>query len=298
MKKRLACVLVMIGVHTASAQVEFDSPNYKTFNTLNEYMNGAWTRTSDPAAWALASGATVVETVGCTTMLDKLAAAKLPDSTIMEIDRDTPDLAKGKHTLVEIRKACGHIQRAAYVQAVDFWAVTAMQDVKHLADNTFDVRTYKNCIATYDKAIKAGMPPSEPVVARKQKNPLDGSELLWTGTIESIKKTWCDAGIVKANAQQAVIEAPFRAVLKNDKLELALKQPIDEWQLPGGAQVSAIAQLARAAVWFYNDRAHGDNDCDGEDPRILHRYEFDAAHHLLGHTSKDFCGDPPRKAYR
>lgn len=301
MKKLLARTLVvfgMFGTAAASAQVEFDSPNYKTFKTLADDMNRAWAKTSDTGVWALINASTAVEPVFCTSLLDKLAAANVPDSTIMEIDRDTPDLSKGKHTLVEIRKACGHMQHAAWVQAVDFWAVSAMQDAQHLADNTFDLRVYKNCIAAYDKAVKAGMLGSELVVDKKQKNPFDGTDLLWTGTIESLKKTWCDAGIAKVHAQQAVIEAPFRAVLKNDKLDLALKQPIDEWQISGGTQVSAIAQLAKATVWFYNDLAHGDNNCDSVQPHLLHRYHFDAAHKLVEHTSKGFCGDPPNKAYR
>jgi hypothetical protein len=299
MKKLLAFALVLLGSNTAFAQLGYDDPNYKAFHSLNEFMNEAWFKRSDTKAWDISDpAANGVKKVGCTARLEELAAAQVPDSTIMEIDRDTADLAKGKHTLVEVRKACEHIQRVSYVKEVDGWVISAMQQAKKLEDDSFDIRMFKNCINTYDDAIKAGMSPAEMVIESKQKNPIDGSEFLWSGTIESLKKKWCDVGIEKAKKAQAASEAPYRAVLKNDKLELALKWSLDYWQLPGGTQVTSLKQLAKASVWYSNDGSTEERACNGKEARVLHRYEFDAQHKLLGHTQKDFCGTPPKKAYR
>jgi hypothetical protein len=171
-----------------------------------------------------------------------------------------------------------------------------MEDSPKLDGNDFEVKYYKSCIDTYDKAIKAGMPATEKVPERKLEDPKTHQPTIaWKGTIEDVRRTWCDAGLAKAKAKIAAREAPYRAVLKADKLEMALVDPY--FLMPGGKGTSKPADLAAASVWFRD--ASPDRVCPGNGKQVhtLHRYPFDGGGKLLQVTDKDFCGEIPGSAY-
>src|ERR1019366_7288259 len=70
----------------------------------------------------------------------------------------------------------------------------------------------------------------------------------WSGSIEELRKKWCEPGLSKATASTAAREAPFRKELKGDKLKVALTY--GEVLLPGGGSTSDPHKMAAASVWF------------------------------------------------
>ncbi|MDB4957858.1 MAG: hypothetical protein JWO36_5427 [Myxococcales bacterium] len=293
----LVVLCVTTGSQPAFAQPKWGEPGAREWDELHEVMDGTWFIRKDTQVWDQ-HGDDTTHPVRCAQLLDQLAAAKVPDSAVMELKYDSPEYEAGKHTLAEIRKSCEHIQRSTWVNDIEKWALAAMKDKKKLDRNDYDARMPKNCIQVYDKAIKAGISPTEKVADKKVTNAA-GEEFLWTGSIEDIKKKWCDAGLAKAQNQDEANEAPYRTVLKNDKLRLALKWLLT-FQLPGGAHVTSPKQLASANVWYLVDveLAGAENHCLDKPARRLIRFQFDAQHKLVSETQKSFCGDPPKRAYR
>lgn len=104
-----------------------------------------------------------------------------------------------------------------------------------------------------------------------------------------------DPGRDRLKAAEAERAAPYRRVLRNDKLLLALQRTA-YILLPDGARVTP-ERLAAATVWF--EDAMPERVCpDGQPVHTLWRYEFDAQHRLVKRSHQDHCGHPPDAAWR
>jgi hypothetical protein len=88
--------------------------------------------------------------------------------------------------------------------------------------------------------------------------------------------------------------APFRAVLKNDQLAMALKDA-DAIVLPGGS-ATVDQQKLDAASFRFIGTSRPEECRDGRQLHRVHRYQFDADHKLRGTTDHDYCGAPPNSA--
>ena len=157
---------------------------------------------------------------------------------------------------------------------------------------------FENCIEFYDKMIASGVSPSAPVPEDKDRG------ILWKGTVQEIKEKWCDAGLKKVAGEIAAEHAPYRALLKADKLRLVIDEThggVMSYALPGGKYTDDPKLLAAARVWFLDIGAPSNElkYCLNGGKRItVRRYTFDAQHKLLGTTQKEYCGNPPASAYR
>jgi hypothetical protein len=224
---------------------------------------------------------------GCVDHLKALTEASAPTSITFELDQDTPDLPAGKHRWTEARAACAAITtavaRAQKILVFSRWADTARLELNE-SGGARNGAFFRNCLTTYDEAIQAGIPPTErttgyPAVA---------------GTMQDIREKWCVPGKAAADAAEEAHAAPYRKVLKNDKLQTALTRDCC-LLLPGGAKLSP-ERLAAANVWF--EDASPDHVCtNGLQVHVLHRYQFDAQQRLVKVTDREFCGTPPSAAF-
>ena len=163
---------------------------------------------------------------------------------------------------------------------------------------------FKFCIQSYDKMIASGVSPSTRVP--EQEIPASGSfpRILWKGTVQEIKEKWCDAGLKKVSGDVAERQAPYKALLKADKLRLVVDEThggISSYAMPGGKYTDDPKLFAAALVWFL-DIGPPSNEAqycvNGGKRHSVRRYSFNAQHKLLGTTQKEYCGDPPVSAYR
>lgn len=163
---------------------------------------------------------------------------------------------------------------------------------------------FKFCIKSYDEMIASGISPSTRVPEEVIPATRGFPEIHWKGTVQEIKEKWCEAGLKKTSDEVAARHAPYKAVLKADKLRLVIDEThggVSSYALPGGKYTSDPKLLAAARVWFLDIGAPSNEPqyCVNGGKRItVRRYSFDAQHKLLGTTHKAYCGDPPASAYR
>jgi hypothetical protein len=174
--------------------------------------------------------------------------------------------------------------RAAKLEQFVQWANMAMHDAQQNGGPP-DGDAFKWCLKAYDDALAAGVPATERVTVRGT-----------TGTIEEIRNQWCQGGKAKFDDADAKRTEPYRKVLKNDKLAMALKDA-DAIILPGGSGTDDPQKLAAASVWFI-DTSPPEQCSDGRPRHRVHRYQFDSNHKLRGTTDHDYCGAPPSSAYK
>ena len=163
---------------------------------------------------------------------------------------------------------------------------------------------FDRCIEAYNKMIASGISPSTQVPEYVMEATLQFPRIHWKGTIKEIKENWCDAGKKKLTGAIDAEHAPYRAVLKNDKLRLVINEKtghVYRYALAGGKYTGEAKLLAAARVWFLDIGAPSNESqycANGGKRTSVRRYTFDAQHKLLGTTQKAYCGDPPASAYQ
>ena len=163
---------------------------------------------------------------------------------------------------------------------------------------------FDRCIEYYDKMIASGISPSTQVPEYVMEASYNFPRIHWKGTIKEIKENWCDAGKKKLTGAIDSEHAPYKAVLKADKLRLVINEKtghVYRYALAGGKYTGDAKLLAAARVWFLDIGAPSNESqyCVNGGKRVsVRRYSFDAQHNLLGTTEKAYCGNPPASAYR
>ncbi len=284
----LGCVLILTNVPTSHAQrLKWGDPNYQLASELASDIG--WYQITATKAWAVKDGAiSRLHEARCMTTLDKLRAAGVPDTIIVDVTYDAPEFKRGPHTLAEIRTSCVHVESLGKIQYFERWAKFAMKDAPNLNSGRYDVAYYKNCIQAYDEIVKAGVSPSE----RVPDDVIGGAP--WSGSIEELRKKWCDSGFSTANAKTVASEEPYRKVLTNDKLKVALTY--QEVLLPGGARTTDPQKMAAAAVWF-EDFSPSKVCNDGRQVHNLRRYQFGSDQRIVKTTEQEYCGSAPLSAF-
>jgi hypothetical protein len=152
------------------------------------------------------------------------------------------------------------------------------------------------CLQSYEKLIAGGVPPSTRVPT--------GNSANLTGTLEEAKQKWCVDPEKKVDDDWNAKQAPYRSVLKGDKLRLVINQNsrvIYRYATAGGKYTDDPKVLAAASIWFLDVGAPSNEAqyCpNGGKRSSVRRYTFDPQHKLLGTTEKAYCGNPPASAYR
>jgi hypothetical protein len=258
-----------------------------SFRSLGDSLSTAWIQRGG-MWWLSDQGENGMKPPPCQTYVDELNAANVPDTATFDLQSAAGELKAGKHTFGEAKASC---DRVFYVSKVKTFVESVYQAMQ-FADEEFA----KRCVESYELVTKAGVKPDE--VVPKQQVSYRGKDDEFGGTIESLRIKYCDPLYKKVSAEKAKREAPYRAVLKGDKLNAALSGRF--WMLPGkidGANSPKL--LAANNVWFYEmTPADGSSSCSGK-TIILYRWQFDPkTSKFLKATEKSFCGDPPKSAYR
>ncbi len=284
----LGCVLLLTTALTLGAQQpKWGDPNYKLLSEIASDIG--WRQINATKAWTVADGATLgLRGARCTTTLEKLLAAGVPDTRTVDVKYDSPEFQRGPHTLAEIRTSCAHVESLGKVKYFEKWAILAMKDTPNLNSGRYDAGYYKNCIQAYDEIVKAGVSPTEHVPEDVIGN------AAWSGSIEELRKKWCESGLSKANAKTAASEEPYRKELTSDKLRIALTY--QEVLLPGGARTSDARKMAASSVWFV-DFSPSKVCNDGRQVHNLRRYQFGSDQRLVKTTEQDYCGSAPLSAF-
>lgn len=152
------------------------------------------------------------------------------------------------------------------------------------------------CLDKYEKLIASGVSPTVRVG--------EYAEIKWNATLGEIKEKYCVAPEKKVNEDWDAKTAPYKAVLKGDKLRLVINENsrvVYSYALTGGKYTDDAKLLAAAKVWFLNigtSTAESRICTNGGKLNSVRRYSFDANHKLIGTTEKEYCGTPPASAYR
>jgi hypothetical protein len=200
-------------------------------------------------------------------------------------------------TFVTAARAQSELDENEAYRSFKSWAILTQQP--NPVPNMF-----KFCIQSYDEMIASGISPSTQVPEYVMPATYGFPEVRWKGTVQEIKEKWCEAGLKKITGEVAAEHAPYKAVLKADKLRLVINEThggVSSYALAGGKYTSDPKLLAAARVWFLDIGAasNAPQYCLNGGKRItVRRYAFDAQHKLLGTTEKAYCGNPPASAYR
>ena len=215
----------------------------------------------------------------CTVLLAKLRSNNVPATRRVTIDEDTAYLAKGEHALPAVRKACDALEYAGKVE-----------EAKRSIRMAIEMHAAPACANYWPTLIAAGVKPSERMDEDVPKTYGRQEKIRITGTLEELKTKYCDQVVASEQAKEDADFAPFKKVLKKDKLAIVLDyRGARGITLLGGDQSMKPAKLASARVWF---TARVGGDCnDGRTMIVVTRYDFDAAHAIVKEAKKQHCGE-------
>lgn len=256
---------------------------------LENQIRQAWYRDDETQAWLLADAASNgMQPAPCSQTLMKLRNLGVPASRTIELDDDSRDLRRGVHALPAVRKACDAIEHAGKIKEVERWIVLAAEST-----SVNNRKVFASCTQVYDAAITAGVQPTERVPQRRIR--IGRDLVMWSGTLGELKAKHCDAPMADVQAEIAKRAAPYRKVLKNDKLKLALGYDVTAvYVLPGGDRSMNPKKLAAARVWFDTTSAPSNEHqycADGRRRTLVRKYEFDREHVLVKTTPSETCGE-------
>jgi hypothetical protein len=255
---------------------------------------------TDPDAWRLEKSINIWKNVngqfefddhklgsnGRTWCADVLKDFERKPSTVtFTLTADAPGLKAGTHPWTAARPVCDQaLAIARRMKAISQFARSvgfAQDDAKN--GSTQDNNSIKWCLQNYDEAIEAGVSPT--YVATEQ-----GMDITMKAA-----RDWCAERAGALNQVEEARVAPLKKVLKNDKLDMAIKYT-DYLFMPGRVELTP-QRAAKFNVWFKEGRS--DDRCpDGRNRHTLTRYQFDAQQKLQRVTDKEFCGPAPASALR
>lgn len=286
----LLVILALTAAPNSSAQdIIPGEPNARALTEISEFVG--WGHLPGTHAWAVEG---ISSPFGrrpgdCLAILDRLQVAGVPDTRQIRVKYDTPEFQKGPHSLRKIRESCMHVQMLFKISAFQRWGILAMQEAPKVSSGHYDGVYFRNCIQAYDQAIKNGVPPTQDVSAKV----VYGVE--WSGSIEDLRKRWCDPGLSQAKVDNAAKERPYREALKNDRLAVALNY--EEVVLPGGVRTSNPRKMAAASTWFVDFEQ--DHICtDGRKINMVRRYQFNTDQRIVTKNEQQYCGPAPLTAFR
>lgn len=260
-------------------------------------IDNAFSQDRDTKAWIPAGSSVRDGKALCQVEIEKLAELGAPGTSKVKLGNDTAELPKGEHTLDDMLPICERIVAFGKTQQWEHWAFESMREYPRVKPKSaYNVKYFENCITEYNAMMKSGIPPTykvpDQMVVDNNAKPVK-----WGGTVEELRKKWCDDGLKKGKEERERRDAPYKKALKGDKLSLALS-----WRamyLPGGTLTEDPARMAKANVWF-TDSSPGLVCLRKGTPEVHHltRYEFNAASKIVKSTTEKFCGSPPSSAFK
>lgn len=273
--------------------------------TLGQQIDQAFYRDGATKSWRITDGAGDINGAECKKTLAALAKENAPGSSKVELSNDNPELVKGTYKVDDVRSVCDMADRYARINAWEKWAFLSVQESGKIGGGKYyDTAFFEQCVGLYDQLMKAGVAKTQKVLEREILGPGGGEKIRWSGTIEELRVKWCDIGLKKVKAEIEAKQAPYKKALKNDKLSMVLPanaNAVRAYILPGGAVSSDPKKLAAAKIWFSDTQSVNSTRLvckGGQEIHTVHRYQFDANHKLVKTTDKDYCGAPPKSAYK
>jgi hypothetical protein len=291
MKKVYLCV-VALAVGAGVAQAERTAKDILW--DLQETMNRSW------------SGGVVFHHPphggkSCGELLEELDEVGAPESATIRFLTSTPDWKGGEHPLSEVRPICARWMRTAALEAWHPSLNLAIGESQKIGTSAYyDTAMFNLCLVHYEKMLQMGIQPTDPIPPWKARL-ADGSTITLSGTVEEVRKQYCDVGMAKVKEEMEAKFAPYRKALKNDKLSMVVIEGANSaraYILPGGKVSTDPKQLAAASVWFSDTTTSDRVACKGKDQHVVHRYQFDKNHKLVKTTDKTYCGSVPARAYK
>ena len=245
----------------------------------------------------------------CLDAYDKLHAAGVADTDTVTVayDRDKNPLTKGTYAISYVHDYCAKQKVAAAQlaaandakQKLGGAVASLLQQVKGLDDGTIhdfkQIDSFiKDCDDAVDAAHAAGIADDLALDV-----PSNGESYAWKGTLGTMKKEVCDRGDAARKQALDKLSAPYvKAGMKNDKLKMIIDNAgATYFQVVGGETTLDAKKLMASKVWF-EEFAGGGGTCASDEPGYLTRFQFDRDQKLVKTTSKDYCGTPPKAAFR
>jgi hypothetical protein len=256
---------------------------------LGDALSGAWSKHDATKSWHV-SGAAFESPDGarCAKPLAELTKMGAPGTSKVRINTPGPDLVEGENTLDDARAACGRIVRAGLIRDWERWGIFAMQDHAKLGQGRVDTTYFERCLTSYDTMLRKGITKDAKVAPQQIGN------VMWAGTVEELRKKWCDAGLKVAQAEQDKKDAPYKKAMKGEKLRMALQYR--GVFLAGGEVTDDPNRMASAKVWFI-DTEPPTWCANFAQSHVLHRYEFNGDE-LAKTTNINTCGAPRAKDFK
>ncbi len=275
MNRHLARILMLammiVGVRGAHA----DDDSFYLLNQLGQQASVWW---QQGAMWGVRGSSKA-----CMDAFNKVAAAHVPETATFKLTTPAPGVEMGDHPWPEAKPVCERMLQAERMVWAQHWLGLARQDAES-RNGPPDSAIYSACVDAYAGAIAVGVTDTDPVIVGVDET-----------TLGDAKAKWCAAGKQKFDEAAAKRAAPYKKVLKADKLAMALVDPA--FFLAGGRATTDASKLAAASVWFRDTEPDAVCPNSGQ-AHIVHRYQFSAAHKLVRTTDKNYCGAPPASSYR
>jgi hypothetical protein len=296
MKKSVVLIAMIVAVAPAYAddrQVDINN----ALTRLGRTIDNAFSQDSDTKAWIPAGSSVRDGKAVCQVEIEKLAELGAPGTSKVKLDNDTAELPKGEHTLDDMLPICERIVAFGKTKQWEHWGFEAMREYPRVRpESTYNVKYFENCITEYNKMMKVGIPPTYKVPDQMVVDN-DAKPVKWGGTVEELRKKWCDDGLKKGKEERERRDAPYKKHLKGDKLALALS-----WRalyLPGGRLTEDPAAMAKSSVLF-TDGYPGKVCLNKGVPEVhqITRYTFDGAGKMTGNTSTNHCGFPGASGFK
>jgi hypothetical protein len=299
MKKSVVFVAMMFVVAPAFAgdaedrQVDINN----ALARLGRAIDSAFSQDSETKAWVPIKSAIVDGKATCAVEIETLANLDAPGSSKVKLQNDTAELVKGEHTLDDMLPICERVVAFGKTKDYQRQLENAMFEFpKVTAKTPFNEKHFENCITEYNAMMKTGVPPTYKIPDQVF-NDSSGTKVHWGGTVEELRVKWCDEGLKKGKAERERRDAPYKKVLKGDKLALALS-----WRalyLPGGKLTEDPVEMSKSNV-LYTDGYPGLVCLKKNVPEVheITRYTFDKAGKMTGNNTTKHCGFPGASGFR
>jgi hypothetical protein len=228
----------------------------------------------------------------CVAEYDKLRAAGSPDSRTVGVYAPLGDQKNGDViTIKQMRDVCvatgGNLAKdklRSYLRDAIGSANATLGESNPSATRLAEEG--RSCAAAVKAALEGGIDAGEK---------LESST--WTGPVGAVQAQVCDKAATAADQAIEKMLAPYKAAgMSGDKLAMIKENGGSTlYQIAGGESTLDPQKLTKANVWF--EFFEGD-ECARGKIETMHRYQFDKNGKLVKNTVREFCGDPPKSAYK
>jgi hypothetical protein len=243
----------------------------------------------------------------CADSFDELTANHVAPTTKVKTSGALPDPAAWPHgsipagtfTLEALREHCRFLTSLNGRFHFEAVAKLVLGHVEMLQPGEFPDSNYtevKACLRSYAQLTAAGVAPTTQLEFDTNSKALPK----FKGTLEEARVQVCEAARNGLRSKMDVVLAPYKKVLKGDKLKMLSDTYPGGFILPGGGlESSDAALLAKASAWFLDlSASDGKIECRNGSIHTVRKYQFNGAGKLVSTTEKQYCGEPPASAFK